>query len=324
MRYFYFSKDDKKLCYDDNRVIKAGITHKVGGEHGLCGHGLHASKNIIDALRYAPGNHLWIVELSGEVVHCRDKSYATERKYICGANIEKILNKFAREQALVNIKLIKPHCTNENYDLVVKWLETGDETLRCTVRDIADGVLCATAYSAARNAARNAAYSVYWVAYYAVDNDNAANVAYSAASNATRAANAAHCAYSSNSGFGGKSAANERLISMLPQRLRNAIIGEPQKMKPYKIFTLNLGSSTRPESFITDDLCYKEWADENITEDFKCNTSSMYFNTLKEAYAAMVINAQWNITNHQRKLDFRKERLELILDNYKKKEVYVK
>jgi len=72
---------------------------------------------------------------------------------------------------------------------------------------------------------------------------------------------------------------------------------------------------------MTDDLCYKEWADENTTEDFKCNASSICFNTLKEAYAAMVINAQWNIANHQRKLDFRIERLELILDNYKKKEV---
>ena len=203
MRYFYFSKDDKKLCYDDNRVIKAGITHKVGGEHGLCEHGLHASKNIIDTLRYAPGNHLWIVELSGEVAHCRDKSCATERKYICGANIEKILRKFARECAMVNIESIKRYCSDENYNLVVEWLETGDdEILRCIVWDSVDNIHCVAIMDARGAAARDAAYGVYCAA-------------------AKAAAKAAYCVADNTA----DNNIDRRLISMLPQRLRDAIIG---------------------------------------------------------------------------------------------------
>ena len=50
---FHFAREDRKLNYDDNRVIRIGRTHKVKPPIKLCERGLHASKRPIDVLKYA-------------------------------------------------------------------------------------------------------------------------------------------------------------------------------------------------------------------------------------------------------------------------------
>ena len=84
MKAWYFSSEDRKLRYGDNRIIKAGLTHKVTCKPVLCEAGLHGSKRIIDALFYAPGPVVWRVELGGDMAIGDDKISATERHYLWG------------------------------------------------------------------------------------------------------------------------------------------------------------------------------------------------------------------------------------------------
>ena len=205
--YFYFSATDRKLRYGDGREIKTGGTHRVKGSVKLCEHGLHASKRIIDALRYAPGPILHLVTLGGEVVHGDDKSVATERTYVASFDATEVLREFARKQALINIKLIKPYCKAEEYELIVEYLKSGREDLRAAAESAAESA----AGSAARSAARSAesARSAAWSARYAWS--AAGSAAWSAESAAEYAAWSAWYAAESAA----RSAANKMLLQMI-------------------------------------------------------------------------------------------------------------
>jgi hypothetical protein len=121
---WYFSKRDKKLRYGDNRQIRVGITHKVKGELKLCKKGLHASKNILDALNFAPSSYIWRVELSGEIIEDDNKLCASERKYLWGFSASKVLEEFSRWCALEVVHLWKAP------EVVIKYLKTGDPALK--------------------------------------------------------------------------------------------------------------------------------------------------------------------------------------------------
>ena len=147
MKGYYFSTKDKRLRYGDNREIAVGVTHKVEGKLKLYKWGLHFSKRAIDALKYAPGSYLWIVEASGEVIEGADKCCASERTYINGFDATELLREFARKVALKNIKKIKPYCSEDDYELIIRWLKTGDEPIRAAVqsaaRAAAESAFCA-------------------------------------------------------------------------------------------------------------------------------------------------------------------------------------
>ena len=164
-RAYYFAPDDNKLRYGDGRDIVVGDTHTVDVKPEVCMVGLHASLRPIDALKYAPGSQLYIVEVGGVVDIGEDKIAGETRKYVCKVpNTEQLLRKFAREVALEvvlrEIPTISP--------IVIEWLKTGDESLR------------SAAWSAAGSAARNAAESAAWSA--------ARNAARSAARSAAESA----------------------------------------------------------------------------------------------------------------------------------------
>jgi hypothetical protein len=201
--YFYFSATDRRLRYGDGRKIKKGGTHTVKGSIKLCNHGLHASKRIIDALRYAPGPILHLVTLGGKVVHGDNKSVATERTYVASFDATEVLREFARRQALINIELIKPHCKAEEYELIVEYLKSGRENLRSAARSAAGYAAESAAESAAWSAwsaARSAARSAAWSAEYA-----ARSAARSAAKSAAWSAAKSAAEY----------AANEMLLQMI-------------------------------------------------------------------------------------------------------------
>ena len=109
MKGWYFSRESKRLRYGDERLIEVGTTHQVEGEPVLCEHGLHASKRLIDALRYAPGCTLWRVKLSKNVVRGDDKAVALKRRYLEEYDARPMLVEFtqwcakrARKQADAN------------------------------------------------------------------------------------------------------------------------------------------------------------------------------------------------------------------------------
>jgi len=117
------------------------------GDVIACRAGLHASVRLIDALEYAPGSTLCRVIVRGDIQqHNNDKIVGRERQIVWRIDATAVLREFARKCALDVIHLW------EAPDVVRKYLETGDESLR------------AAAWDAARDAARDAAWDAAWAA----------------------------------------------------------------------------------------------------------------------------------------------------------------
>ena len=177
---WHFLANDRRFGHDDGNIAAPGYVYSVEGPIKLCEWGLHASERAIDALQYAPGNMIGRVVLSGEIIRGDDKLVATHREYLWIADAEETLRSFARWSALQVI-----HLWNAP-DIVRRYLESGDKSLRLVANS--------AAYSAANSAANSAAYSAA---------DGAANsAAYSSAATAagvaadSRASSAAYAAFS--------------------------------------------------------------------------------------------------------------------------------
>ena len=181
MLAWYFAPDDRKLRYGDSRKVRQGVAHKVEGPLALCKRGLHASISLRDALSYAPGSVLCRVRLSGAVVKGKDKACATERTYLRVAKADKALAEFARKCALRVVHLWKAP------EVVVRYLKTGDESIRAAAYAAAYAAVRDAAARDARAAARAAAHAAARAAARAADaRDAAAYAAYAAADAAER------------------------------------------------------------------------------------------------------------------------------------------
>jgi hypothetical protein len=195
MKAFYFATQDRKLRYGDDRPIVVGETHTVDCKPIPCEQGLHASKRLIDALRYAPGGVLYLVELSGEIVETDDKACATERKYLAEFDLSNVLFKFSCACALVNIELIKPY--TKDFDFILEFLKNPVKENAAYAAEAADAAARAAAYAAdAAYAAAYAAEAAYAAdaAAYAADAARASAYAADAAYAAAYAAEAAYAA----------------------------------------------------------------------------------------------------------------------------------
>jgi hypothetical protein len=161
---------------DGRRIPKDGewLVHK--GPIEICASGLHASTCLIDAVHYALGNVLCRVAVDGVAERESDKLVAERRVILWRLDSEEVLRAFARKAALSVVHLWDPP------EIVVRYLKTGDESLRDAARDAA----WAAAARAAAGAARAAAWAAVWAAARA-----AAGAAAGAAAWATRAARAA-------------------------------------------------------------------------------------------------------------------------------------
>ena len=87
----------------------------------MCESGLHASLHVADALKYAPGNTLCLVELGGKIIGSDDKVVASKRKIIARFDATDLLRADARASALSVIRLW------EAPDVVIQylvWIET--------------------------------------------------------------------------------------------------------------------------------------------------------------------------------------------------------
>jgi len=149
---WWFTTTERKLLNNDGREIKLGITHKVKGKIIPCQYGLHLSPRILDALAYASGPVVYKVEGSGVIIpHGKpiDKYACSHRTYLDGGiDISDVLRKFANLCALDVIHLW------DAPDVVVKYLKTGDESLREVSREISRATERSTERSAKRAAAR--------------------------------------------------------------------------------------------------------------------------------------------------------------------------
>jgi hypothetical protein len=173
----------------DGRPVPADgevLVHK--GPLKLCASGLHASKNILDALQYAPGSIICRVEVGGEIIHGCDKLVCSERTILWRASGEQVLGQFARMCALDVLHLW------DAPDIVVQYLKTGDESIRAAARDASDAAdaagsaIGAAAWAATRDAAWAAARATARDAARATARDAAWAAARDAARDAARAA----------------------------------------------------------------------------------------------------------------------------------------
>ena len=129
-----------------------GLWLEVAPPLKMCAHGLHASRHPFDALIYAPGDTLCLVDLDGEIIEELDKLVATRRRIVARINAGPMLREFARSCALDVIHLWSAPA------VVRQYLESGDESLRDAARDAAMEAARDAATEAARYAATEAAW----------------------------------------------------------------------------------------------------------------------------------------------------------------------
>ena len=131
---------------DGTPVPAIGVKRVFSGEPILCTQGLHFSLDPFDALQYAPGPMLHKVQYGGVVVMGEDKGVCTERTIIASIDATHMLRKFACDEALRVLPIDAP-------DIVRRYLQTQDETLRIAAWSAARGAARGAASGAARDAA---------------------------------------------------------------------------------------------------------------------------------------------------------------------------
>jgi hypothetical protein len=143
---------------NDDPVPKDGETLEYKGELILCASGLHASRRIIDALTYAPGDTICRVRCGCEILHDTDKFVCSKRTILWRVDGQGLLRRFACEQALSVAHLW------DMPDLVRQYLTTQDESIRAAAWAAARaaGAAWDAAWAAARDAARAAAWAAAW------------------------------------------------------------------------------------------------------------------------------------------------------------------
>ena len=150
MRAYWFSNLDGTTVHQ-TEPAEVGRTDHAEGAIIPCQNGLHGSPTPWDALQYAGGPVLWVVELAGEIVSHGDpvdKHAASERKYISKIDLTKTLCSFAARRALTVIHLwnapefVKEYLTKTaNFD--------DAESIRAAARDAARAAATAAAWDAA-------------------------------------------------------------------------------------------------------------------------------------------------------------------------------
>lgn len=160
MKGWHFTDKSRLLRYDDGRKIVIGETLECEGKPRLCQYGLHFSESIIDALQYAPGCIAFRVEGGGAMDIGEDKIAAQSRTALAEYDLTDILPPWARECSLRVIENAKDYFSDDNYQLVVRWLKTGDESIRRDAYRAAYQTVELAPRSAAYYA-REAAYSAY-------------------------------------------------------------------------------------------------------------------------------------------------------------------
>jgi len=162
-----------KTLRDGSPVPEDGVWLPVIDDPVLCKRGYHASVDPFDALKYALGDTLCLVELRGTIVEGDDKVVASERKIIARMDVTDMIRYFARMRALSVVHLW------DAPDEVLDYLMTGEGAAAAEAAawsaaewsaawsaewSAAEAAARAAARSAARSAgsAWSAAYSATW------------------------------------------------------------------------------------------------------------------------------------------------------------------
>ena len=176
--YAWHFTDGNKLR-DGTPLPAVGEWLEYEGEIHICRSGYHYSLLPSDALLYAPGDRIHLVECDDIVKTHDNKGVCRRRRIIASMDAEEMLRYYARMQAL-SVVMNAP----EMSDVVYDWIFTGDESLR----PAADSAARYAAHYAADSAARSAAYSAAYSAVRSAVDSAAYSAVDSAADSAARSA----------------------------------------------------------------------------------------------------------------------------------------
>ncbi len=168
IRAWHFCADGKLR---DGQKVVVGKTYTVKGPLVMCKHGLHWSRRIIDALWYAHGSTICLVEAWGSVQEQEDKGVSTHRKVLAKVDGDKLLRLFAADCAEEALTLCK--ITDKRSWQAVE-----------VARKYANGKTTKEELAAAWDAAWAAAWAAAWDAAWAAAWDAAWAAAGSAAGSA--------------------------------------------------------------------------------------------------------------------------------------------
>jgi len=209
---WHFLREDRRLGYDDGREVVEGETLSISAARRVtpCEFGLHASEWLVDAIKFASGPILCLVEVWGDVArHGDDKIAGRHRKVLEMHDVTRELREYAcdvAQFALENELSFGRAVDPRSYDAIAtaRAFAAGDASLQdlAAAARAADGAAYAAYDACAARAAYSAAYATAARAA-----DGAAHTAYADAAYAAAAAtfatptSAASAAYAATEGF---------------------------------------------------------------------------------------------------------------------------
>ena len=156
MKAWHFIRADGKLAYSPRTKIEVGITLLENRPLVLGEVGLHYSKRLIDALRYAPGPVVSRVIVGTPRINRKDRGCVAKRTVIAIVDAAVVLRRFARLCALDVVHLWDPP------EIVLRYLKTGDESIRVAAENVARASNESAAWAAAESASNSSAESAAW------------------------------------------------------------------------------------------------------------------------------------------------------------------
>ena len=132
---------------DGSARAKPDKIERIDGDLKLCHRGLHWARNPFDALQYAGGAILRLVEPRGTIIEPanEDKGCSSERLIIAEIDASEMLRYFARMQAINCLD----NWISDPDQIILEWLFSGDEAARSAARSAAESAAESAAWSAA-------------------------------------------------------------------------------------------------------------------------------------------------------------------------------
>src|SRR3990167_2127229 len=107
IRAWHFLRDDMRSGSGAEPAWTEGEERTITGRLKLCDRGYHSSPTPWDALQYAPGSMLCLVEISEPVKRDKDKAVSRTRRLVRAINIERELRLFACDCAESAVEIVR-------------------------------------------------------------------------------------------------------------------------------------------------------------------------------------------------------------------------
>ena len=174
---YHFLLADMKSGAGNEPPWVVGESRSITAPPVLCRLGYHASSTLFDALQYAPGPVLCLVELTGVVLVDRDKAVGQGRWLLAAVNVERELRLFAcdcAERALPIFELLYPQDQRPREAILVARRHADGQA---TYKELDAARVAAAAATDAAGAARVATRAATWTAAAGAATDAAARAA---------------------------------------------------------------------------------------------------------------------------------------------------